>query len=145
MDKIKGTKNWAYFFGSTKLGLESFCCRRKKKIEYIKSVFLKHSKVHLAFKLKIETVLFGGNFVSPAHLIFDYQTSVFLQAKQPVGMIKWHHHLTVDVGANGLSIKKVNHKVAQGRTVFKGNNLNEIRAWGCNNDHKFNPANCDAK
>lgn len=96
LDKIKGTKNWAFFLVSAKLGLESFCCRREKK-KYIKSVFLKHSKVHLAFKLKIETVLLGRIFVSPAHLIFDYQTCIFLHAKQPVGMIKWHHHLIVDL------------------------------------------------
>lgn len=54
-------------------------------------------KVHLAFKLKIEPLLLVGIFGRSAHLVFDYQTRIFLQVQQLVGMIKWHRHLAVDL------------------------------------------------
>lgn len=73
LDGIKEQKTGIIFLLLPSFDLNPSAAKGEKK-DHI-SIF--NSKVHFAFKLKIETVLFGGIFVSPAHLIFDYQTSIF--------------------------------------------------------------------
>lgn len=63
------------------------------------------TQVHFAFKLKIETVLFGGIFVSPAHLIFDYQTRIFPACQAACRDDKMAPPPHRWLGANGLNCK----------------------------------------
>lgn len=92
---MKNKKKLGSFFGFCKALTWILLLQKEKKLNQISISEAFESP--FSNQVKNRNVLFGGIFVSNAHLIFDYQTSIFLQAKQPGGMIKWQHQLTVDL------------------------------------------------